>query len=233
MLTYPTLDKNLYSNYPIIYYLSQMLKQPKPTDVIISQKSFAKELLLQILHTATHSMLFHNIEGMSSSIAVQDHRQQKVFGLTSLMWSKRSLLSCTAVCWRMGLCKEITMWWGYCKLLQFLITDRGEVHGVQIRRLRRESVKDLWPCCGLQYGSYSWSMAHVTILRMRWTALLFSLMSRGPTTSLLMDVSWTTGTTSSIPTTEKSWESANRNTHTWAASYIIYAVFCAFTNLNS
>lgn len=62
----PSFSQKLCSNYPIIYYLSQMLKQLKPTDVIVSQKW---ELLLQILHTDTHSMFFHNIPRMSSSIA--------------------------------------------------------------------------------------------------------------------------------------------------------------------
>lgn len=96
-------SQKLCSNYPIIYYLSQMLKQPKPTDVIVSKKW---ELLLQILHTDTHSMFFHNIPGMSSSIAVQGRSLTKVFGLSSLMWSKRSLLSCTAVCWKMGCARK-------------------------------------------------------------------------------------------------------------------------------
>ncbi|TNN34173.1 hypothetical protein EYF80_055663 [Liparis tanakae] len=54
-------------------------------------------------------------------------------------------------------------------------------------------------------GSYSWSMAQVTILRMRCTALPFSRTSRGPTASLLMDVSWTAaGTASSALGAEKS-----------------------------
>lgn len=48
----PSFSQTLYSNYPIIYYLSQMLKQPKPTDVIILQN---RELLLQILHTHRHT----------------------------------------------------------------------------------------------------------------------------------------------------------------------------------
>ena len=99
----PSFSQKLCSNYPIIYYLSQMLKQPKPTDVIVSQKW---ELLLQILHTDTHSMFFHNIPGMSSSIAVQGRSLTKVFGLSSLMWSKRSLLSCTAVCWKTGCARK-------------------------------------------------------------------------------------------------------------------------------
>lgn len=34
----PSFSQKLCSNYSIIYYLSQMLKQPKPTDVIVSQK---------------------------------------------------------------------------------------------------------------------------------------------------------------------------------------------------
>lgn len=68
---------------------------------------------------------------------------------------------------------------------------------------------DYWPDFGFEYGSYSWSMAQVTILRMRWTELLCSLTSRGPTTSLLMDVSFTGDTVSSMPVTEKSWEPVN------------------------
>lgn len=111
----PRFNKNLYSNYPIFYYLSQMLKQPKPTDVIISQKSFAKELLLQILHADTHSMFFHNIPGMSSSIAVQG------WSLTKGVWLNLPyvvqkvttfMYSCVL---KNGLCKEITMRWEYYK----------------------------------------------------------------------------------------------------------------------
>lgn len=126
-LTYSASDKNCYSNYTIVYYLSQMLKQPKPTDVIISQKSFAKELLLQILHTDTHSMFFHNIPGMSSSIAVQG------WSLTKGVWLNLPyvvqkvttfMYSCVL---KNGLCKEITMRWEYYKVKTVTVSGHWKV----------------------------------------------------------------------------------------------------------
>ena len=63
-----------YSNYPIIYYLSQMLRQPKPKDVMLSQKRKKKELRLIARditrpHIPQHS--FYNIHAMSSSMAAR------------------------------------------------------------------------------------------------------------------------------------------------------------------
>lgn len=57
------LESSVCSNYTTVYYLLQMLKQPKLRDVIISQK----QLFLQIqYYTCTHSVSFHNIPEMSS-----------------------------------------------------------------------------------------------------------------------------------------------------------------------
>lgn len=57
------LESSVCSNYNIIYYLLQMLKQFKLGDVIILQK----QLFLQIhYYTCTHSVSFHNNSEMSS-----------------------------------------------------------------------------------------------------------------------------------------------------------------------
>lgn len=57
------LESSICSNYTVIYYLVQMLKQVRLEDVIILQK----QLFLQIhYYTCTHSVSFHNISEMSS-----------------------------------------------------------------------------------------------------------------------------------------------------------------------